>query len=181
MFISNRIHKDLAKLFKKPPPDCILDTGDEDEDNSLSTDHGTSSSSSSAVGSGSLTSISTPTVTGAGTGTGSIHSTAVSGVSPAAGDSSLLSTVTFYLLGPESTAYYGGAWKVKLKIPQDYPRQAPKAFFVTKIFHPNVQPSTGEVCVDTLKRDWSSDVDLSHIILVSLHELIIEYNNGIVI
>lgn len=113
--MANRMHKDLAKLYKAPPPDCILDTGDDDSD-------GLSS----------------------------------------------LAALTFYLLGPESTAFHGGAWKVRLVIPNDYPRSAPKAFFVTKIFHPNVQPSTGEICVDTLKRDWSQDVDLIHIILVSI-------------
>jgi ubiquitin-conjugating enzyme E2 S len=78
-----------------------------------------------------------------------------------------LSTISIYLFGPEGTAYSEGAWKLTLKIPRDYPSSPPKAYFNTKIFHPNVEPSTGEVCVDTLKRDWTSDVDLCKILLVS--------------
>ncbi|KAA8915159.1 hypothetical protein TRICI_002704 [Trichomonascus ciferrii] len=81
------------------------------------------------------------------------------------GDGVDLTNLSLYILGPESTAYSEGAWKISLKVPADYPSSPPKAFFNTKIFHPNVQPSTGEVCVDTLKRDWTSEVDLNHIML----------------
>lgn len=81
------------------------------------------------------------------------------------GDGVDLTNLSLYILGPESTAFSEGAWKISLKIPTDYPNSPPKAFFNTKIFHPNVQPSSGEVCVDTLKRDWTSEVDLNHIML----------------
>ena len=37
-------------------------------------------------------------------------------------------------------------------------------FFLTKIFHPNVS-SRGEICVNTLKKDWKSDLGLKHILL----------------
>ncbi|MES1923355.1 E2 ubiquitin-protein ligase peroxin 4 [Bonamia ostreae] len=32
---------------------------------------------------------------------------------------------------------------------------APKIFFVTKIFHPNVKFESGEVCLDILQASWS--------------------------
>ena len=83
-------------------------------------------------------------------------------------DESDMATVGFIILGPESTAYYGGGWRVTLKIPPEYPQLPPKAYFNTKIFHPNVQPNTGEVCVDTLKRDWTPKLNFSQIILVSI-------------
>ena len=35
---------------------------------------------------------------------------------------------------------------------------------MTKIFHPNVS-SKGEICVNTLKKDWKSDLGLKHILL----------------
>lgn len=76
-----------------------------------------------------------------------------------------LRSVTYLQLGPASTAYDGGAWKVRLRVPPEYPGAPPKAHFLTKIFHPNVHPGTGEVCVDTLKRDWNSDLDLKQIVL----------------
>ena len=37
-------------------------------------------------------------------------------------------------------------------------------FFLTKIFHPNVGPS-GEICVNTLKKDWKPDLGIKHILL----------------
>ena len=56
--------------------------------------------------------------------------------------------------GPEKTPYEGGVFKLKLCICGDFPKVPPKANFITKIFHPNVDEKTGEVCVNTLKSDW---------------------------
>ena len=56
--------------------------------------------------------------------------------------------------GPEGTPYESGIFRVKLFIPSEFPQLAPKGFFVTKIFHPNVSEK-GEICVNTLKRDWN--------------------------
>jgi ubiquitin-conjugating enzyme E2 S len=35
-----------------------------------------------------------------------------------------------------------------------FPATPPRGYFLTKIFHPNVSNS-GEICVNTLKRDWN--------------------------
>lgn len=64
------------------------------------------------------------------------------------------------------TPYVGGVFKVKLTLGKDFPQTPPKAFFLTKIFHPNVA-SNGEICVNTLKRDWKSDLGIKHILLVN--------------
>lgn len=66
--------------------------------------------------------------------------------------------------GPADTPYFGGKFKVKLSIGKDFPAAPPKGFFLTKIFHPNVS-SKGEICVNTLKKDWKSDLGLKHILL----------------
>ncbi|KAK9474472.1 ubiquitin-conjugating enzyme/RWD-like protein [Dipodascopsis tothii] len=84
-------------------------------------------------------------------------------------------SIGLHILGPASTPYSQGAWKLTLKLPADYPNSPPKAYFNTKIFHPNVAVLSGEVCVDTLKRDWNSDVDLKHVLLV-IRCLLIEPN-----
>ena len=39
-------------------------------------------------------------------------------------------------------------------------------FFVTKIFHPNVRQPSGEICVNTLKKDWKPGHDLRHVLMV---------------
>lgn len=47
---------------------------------------------------------------------------------------------------------------------KDFPQTPPKAFFLTKIFHPNVA-TNGEICVNTLKKDWKPDLGIKHILL----------------
>ena len=37
---------------------------------------------------------------------------------------------------------------------------------MTKIFHPNVA-SNGEICVNTLKKDWKADLGIKQVLLVS--------------
>ena len=56
--------------------------------------------------------------------------------------------------GPQGTPYEAGIFRVKLFIPSEFPQLAPKGYFMTKIFHPNVSEK-GEICVNTLKRDWN--------------------------
>jgi len=66
--------------------------------------------------------------------------------------------------GPADTPYVGGRFRVKLALDKDFPRSPPKGFFLTKIFHPNVS-ARGEICVNTLKRDWKPDLGIKHILL----------------
>ena len=58
------------------------------------------------------------------------------------------------IAGPQGTPYEDGIFRVKLFIPAEFPQLAPKGYFLTKIFHPNVSEK-GEICVNTLKRDWN--------------------------
>merc|ERR1712179_517394 len=67
--------------------------------------------------------------------------------------------------GPTDTPYAGGKFRIKLSIGNDYPGSPPKGYFLTKIFHPNVATSTGEICVNTLKKDWKSDYGIKHILI----------------
>ncbi|XP_060678857.1 ubiquitin-conjugating enzyme E2 S [Hemiscyllium ocellatum] len=66
--------------------------------------------------------------------------------------------------GPDGTPYAGGLFKMKLVLGRDFPACPPKAYFVTKIFHPNVGAS-GEICVNVLKRDWRAELGIRHILL----------------
>lgn len=66
-------------------------------------------------------------------------------------------------------------WKLHLTIPPNYPTAPPTANFRTPIFHPNVDPSTGGVCVETLKRDWDSKLTLRDV-LVTISCLLIQPN-----
>ena len=64
------------------------------------------------------------------------------------------------------TPYEYGQFRVQLTLPKDFPANPPKAYFLTKIFHPNVA-ANGEICVNTLKKDWKSDLGIKHVLLVS--------------
>ncbi|XP_013062308.1 ubiquitin-conjugating enzyme E2 S-like isoform X1 [Biomphalaria glabrata] len=66
--------------------------------------------------------------------------------------------------GPAGTPYAGGNFQMKLVLGNNFPAEPPKAFFLTKIFHPNVS-SNGEICVNTLKKDWKPELGIKHILL----------------
>ncbi|KAF5750340.1 putative ubiquitin-conjugating enzyme e2S [Tripterygium wilfordii] len=67
--------------------------------------------------------------------------------------------------GPAGTPYENGVFRMKLLLSHDFPHSPPKGYFLTKIFHPNIA-SNGEICVNTLKRDWNPSLGLRHILLV---------------
>lgn len=67
--------------------------------------------------------------------------------------------------GPPGTPYEGGQFKMRLVFGSDYPAAPPKGYFLTKMFHPNVS-SKGEICVNTLKRDWDPKNGIDHILTV---------------
>lgn len=75
-----------------------------------------------------------------------------------------MTQVEAVLDGPADTPYAGGRFRIKLSIGKDFPASPPKGYFLTKIFHPNVS-SKGEICVNTLKKDWKSDLGIKHILL----------------
>lgn len=54
---------------------------------------------------------------------------------------------------------------MKLALGAEFPNAPPKGFFTTKIFHPNVS-AEGEICVNTLKKDWNPNLGIRHILTV---------------
>ncbi len=68
------------------------------------------------------------------------------------------------LMGPADSPYAGGIFKVGIQFPTDYPYKAPKVFFLTKIYHPNIN-SAGGICLDILKDQWSPALMISKVLL----------------
>lgn len=67
--------------------------------------------------------------------------------------------------GPAGTPYENGIFRMKLILSNDFPQSPPKGYFVTKIFHPNIA-TNGEICVNTLKKDWNPSLGLRHVFTV---------------
>ncbi|KAK3010516.1 hypothetical protein RJ639_011007 [Escallonia herrerae] len=97
--------------------------------------------------------------------------------------------------GPAGTPYETGIFRMKLILSHDFPYSPPKGLslslvseslytgihfteleecipfghFLTKIFHPNIA-SNGEICVNTLKKDWNPSLGLRHVVRCLLIE-----------
>lgn len=77
-----------------------------------------------------------------------------------------LTRLTVLLTGAHGTPYSQGLWELHLRMPIEYPQNPPKATFKTRMWHPNVEESTGLVCLETLKRDWDPKLTLRDVLVV---------------
>ena len=68
------------------------------------------------------------------------------------------------ILGPADSPYQGGIFNLEIHFPTDYPFKPPKVIFTTKIYHPNVG-STGNICLDILKDNWSPALTVNKVLL----------------
>lgn len=58
------------------------------------------------------------------------------------------------IAGPKSTPYEGGTFRLSCIFPENYPFKAPLIKFDSKIYHPNVNKDSGEICQDIYEKDW---------------------------
>ena len=68
------------------------------------------------------------------------------------------------LVGPEGSQYEGGVFNLRIEFPLDYPYKPAKINFVTKIYHCNIN-SSGTICLDILKDQWSPALTISKVLL----------------
>jgi len=68
------------------------------------------------------------------------------------------------IMGPSGSPYEGGVFYLKIDFPRDYPFKPPKIMFLTKIYHCNIN-STGGICLDILKEQWSPALTISKVLL----------------
>jgi len=68
------------------------------------------------------------------------------------------------IFGPADSPYSGGVFNMTVEFPSDYPFKPPRLMFTTKIYHPNIN-SSGFICLDILKQNWSPALTISKVLL----------------
>ncbi|KAL7675774.1 hypothetical protein ACOME3_002038 [Neoechinorhynchus agilis] len=68
------------------------------------------------------------------------------------------------IMGPPESPYSGGVFFLDIRFPPDYPFKPPKANFTTRIYHPNIN-SSGNICLDILRSQWSPALTISKVLL----------------
>lgn len=75
------------------------------------------------------------------------------------------------LIGPQGSPYQAGVFNVDMTFPADYPFKPPKVLFKTRIYHPNINSKTGEICADVLTDKWGPTLNV-RFVLNALKELL---------
>lgn len=85
-------------------------------------------------------------------------------------------TFTFYINGPKDSYYETQEFKLHLEIPKDYPFKSPSVGFISKIYHPNVDYTSGSICLDVLNQKWAPIYDLVNIYNIFIPQLLMYPN-----
>ena len=56
--------------------------------------------------------------------------------------------------GPPDSPYAGHVFVLDVTVGAEYPNTPPLIRMRTKCFHPNIHFTTGEICLDILKKEW---------------------------
>ena len=67
------------------------------------------------------------------------------------------------LAGPVDTPYAGGMFFLTAAFNEDYPEKKPEVRFINKIYHLNVSPTNGHICISTLN-EWKPKTPMVDVI-----------------
>ena len=77
------------------------------------------------------------------------------------------------ICGPAAPSpYAAGMFRVRVSLPDDYPRAPPAVEFLTRVWHPNIHLESGRPCVDLLREAWKPGASTLRDLLLTLRELL---------
>ena len=79
------------------------------------------------------------------------------------------------LLGAKDSPYADGIFFIKVSFPGDYPKSAPRIYFLTPIYHMNVSSYDGRVSVNYIEQDWKETTSVRQI-LTKLYSIFYLFN-----
>jgi ubiquitin-conjugating enzyme E2 D/E len=79
-------------------------------------------------------------------------------------DDSNIFNWTATLIGPAETPYSGGLFYLTIHFSTKHPFSPPDIIFTNRIYHPNINEN-GQICMDILKKEWSSALSISRVLL----------------
>ncbi len=80
------------------------------------------------------------------------------------------------ILGPKSSPYEGGKYRVRIQVSNNYPFCKPNVVFLTRICHPHIHEVSGSICIETLGSGWGPNVGLLQV-LMSIYGMLFSPNN----
>lgn len=69
------------------------------------------------------------------------------------------------IIGPSDSPYENGVFYLDIKFPTSYPFKPPSIKFRTRIYHPNIAPHSGAICLDILKDKWAPSLTIGSVLL----------------
>ena len=78
--------------------------------------------------------------------------------------------------GAKGTPFEGGYFHFKINIPENYPFEPPEVKMITKVYHPNINPQSGNICVNILKKGVWVPTNNIQSVLLSLQGLLTKPN-----
>ena len=75
-----------------------------------------------------------------------------------------LNVIQIQFKGPKDSVYEKSYFRLRVEIPDGYPYKSPSVCFMNKIYHPNVEKTSGSICLDVLNTKWSPLYELKNIV-----------------